>query len=282
MSYTTLISISELYPHLGNPDWAIIDARFALDDTKLGRSHYLEAHIPGAVYAHLDEDLSGPIIPGQTGRHPLPEVEVFAQTLSRWGIDATTQVVVYDAAGGTMAAARLWWMLHWLGHEAAAVLDGGWQRWQSEDRLVGSGQESRPAHQFVPRPRPELVASLVEVDAARTDPASRLFDSRTAEGYHGEGIYYDPVRGHIPGALLASRADTLDAEGLFRSPAELRTHYEQLLGDTPPERVIFYCGSGVTAAQNALGLAHAGLGEARLYPGSWSEWILDPNRPVER
>ncbi|GIV77249.1 sulfurtransferase [Litorilinea aerophila] len=279
MPYTTLISTEELARHIGDPDWAIVDCRFSLQDTEQGRRHYLAAHIPGAVYAHLDEDLSGPIIPGQTGRHPLPAQATFVETLSRWGIDEGVQVVAYDDAGG-MVASRLWWMLRWLGHEAVAVLDGGWLRWQREGRPVGRGSESRPARTFVPAPRPELLADVHEVLAALENPHVRLLDARSADRYRGENETLDARAGHIPGAISAPYAENLDAEGCFQSPEALRERFTRLLAGTPPEQAIFYCGSGVSAAHNLLALAHAGLGDARLYVGSWSDWINDPNRPI--
>jgi thiosulfate/3-mercaptopyruvate sulfurtransferase len=282
MPYTTLISAAELSRHLDHPNWVMVDCRFNLDDTEWGRGEYRQAHIPGAVYAHLDEHLSGPIIPGQTGRHPLPEVEVLAQTLSSWGIAAATQVVAYDAAGGDLAAARLWWMLRWLGHQAVAVLDGGWAEWQRLGLPERRGSQTRPARCFTPRPRPELVATAADVAAFRSDPTCRLFDSRSEAAYRGEGPSYDPIAGHIPGALSVPRTDNLDAQQRFRPQAELQARFQTLLGDVPSERAIFYCGSGVTAAHNVLALTHAGLGETRLYVGSWSDWILDPERPVAR
>jgi thiosulfate/3-mercaptopyruvate sulfurtransferase len=251
----------------------VVDCRFTLADTEYGRRAYQQAHVAGAVYAHLDEDLAGPVIPGQTGRHPLPEVETFAQTLSRWGIEAKTQVVAYDDTGGAFAA-RLWWMLRWLGHEAVAVLDGGWPRWQQEGHPIRSGLETRTARNFVPHPQPHLMADAVEVFQIRTDPAFRLVDSRSAERYRGENEPIDPVAGHIPGAISAPFADNLAADGCFLPVEELRARFQSLLGDAPPERAIFYCGSGVTAAHNLLAMAYAGLGEGRLYVGSWSEWIV--------
>jgi thiosulfate/3-mercaptopyruvate sulfurtransferase len=172
-------------------------------------------------------------------------------------------------------------MLRWLGHEAAAVLDGGWQRWLQEGRPVKRGEETRPAQTFIPSPRPDLVAGAAEVEAARRDPDYRVFDARSAERYRGENETIDPVAGHIPGALSAPYQDNLTPDGVFRSKEALRRHYQSLLGDQPAERAIFYCGSGVTAAQGILALEHAGLGQARLYAGSWSEWITDPARPVD-
>ncbi|MCL4300338.1 MAG: sulfurtransferase [Anaerolineae bacterium] len=279
MPYTTLISTGELSQHLADPDWAVVDCRFSLDDTAQGRRDYQQAHIPGAVYAHLDEDLSGPIIPGQTGRHPLPDLVTVTRTLSNWGIDDRVQVVVYDGGNSSMAA-RLWAMLRWLGHPAVAVLDGGWSAWQSEGRPARSGVEARSPRRFTPRPRPELVLDAPEVDAIRTNPAWRLFDSRSGESYRGEKPGYDPIAGHIPGALSAPYADNLDPKGRFLPLEQLRARFQALLGDVPAEQAVFYCGSGVTAAHNLLALAHAGLGEARLYVGSWSDWITDPTRPI--
>ncbi|HJW82695.1 MAG TPA: sulfurtransferase [Anaerolineae bacterium] len=279
-AYTTLVSTDDLARHLADPDWALVDCRFTLSDTGRGRRDYLQAHIPGAVYAHLYEDLSGPFVPGQTGRHPLPEVDAITRTLSGWGIDAATQVVVYDDSGGSMAA-RLWWMLRWLGHAGAAVLDGGWPRWLAGEHETRGGHETRAALAFVPHVRLELLATTADVLAALGDPGYRLFDSRTEDRYRGENETIDPVAGHIPGAVPAPYPDNLGVDGLFRAPRQLRARFERLLGGVPGKRAAFYCGSGVTAAHNLLALAHAGLGEARLYAGSWSEWIADPHRPIQ-
>lgn len=279
MPYTTLISTADLAKHLNDSNWAIADARFSLTDTEAGGRAYKEAHIPGAFYAHLDEDLSGPIIPGQTSRHPLPEIDLFAQTLSNWGVDAQTQVVVYDNMGGFIAA-RLWWMLRWLGHDAVAVLDGGWPQWVKENRLTQPGLETRSARTFAPHPRPDLLVDGADAGATGQDPAARLVDSRARPRYRGEEEPLDPVAGHIPGALCRPVSENLGADGRFRPAAELRHHFEALLGDLSPEQVVFYCGSGVTAAHNLLAMTHVGLDGARMYAGSWSEWITDPTRPI--
>ena len=281
MAFQTVISQSALAANLDNPDWLVLDARFTLADEEWGRREYERAHIPGALYADLATDLGGAVVHGKTGRRPLPPFELWRETLSHWGVGPQTQVVTYDATGGLMAAARAWWMLRWAGHDNVAVLDGGWRHWLAAQNPVRGGAEVRAPATFSGRKRPELFADLALVDSVRLDPAWAVFDSRSEEGFHGLGVYQDPVRGHIPGARLANRADTLDADGRFRSPAELRAHYLALFGGVPPERVVFYCGSGVTAAQNLVALAHAGLGDARHFIGSWSEWILDPARPVE-
>ncbi len=281
MIYTTLISTFDLLDHLTDPDWAIVDCRFMLSDPNWGEREYLKSHIPGAVYAHLERDLSGPVIRGVTGRHPLPSVEAAAAVFSRLGISEGVQVVAYDASGGAHAA-RLWWMLRWLSHDRAAVLDGGWDKWVREGLPVKAGAEQRSPRAFIPHERPELACSTREVDTVRKDPASLLIDSRSADRFRGENETIDPIPGHIPGALSAPYADNLNPEGTFRSSTELKARFEKMLGKIPAERAVFYCGSGVTAAHNILALEHAGLGEARLYPGSYSEWIADPSRPVEK
>jgi thiosulfate/3-mercaptopyruvate sulfurtransferase len=280
MAFKTLIDPQTLAEHIGDPDWAIIDCRFVLADPEQGQKDYMEGHIPGAVYAHLDRDLCGPIIPGQTGRHPLPKMDEALQTFSSLGIDSNVQVVAYDAAGGALAAARLWWMLRWLGHEAVAVLDGGWQKWLQENLPVRPGEEKRQRRKFIPRITPSMEASSQEVEVLRHSQNHLLVDVRAAERFRGENETIDPVAGHIPGAVNLPYANNLTAEGDFRSTAELREQFEEVLGDTPPEKAIFYCGSGVTAIQSILAMVHAGLGEAKLYSGSWSEWITDPERPV--
>ena len=279
MTYTTLISTTELVQHLNSPDWAIIDCCFWLDDTDKGRRDYREAHIPGAIYAHLDEDLSGPKLPGVTGRHPLPPADEFAARLGAWGIGPGVQVVVYDDRGGAMAV-RLWWMLRWLGHEAVALLDGGFPAWLRADLPVTAASSAPQPRTFAPHPRPELLITTADVLARFGDPAYALFDSRAPERYRGEEELIDPVAGHIPGAVSAPFAENIDAEGNFKSTAALRSRFVTLMCGIPAERVAFYCGSGVTSAHNALAVAHAGLGEACLYVGSWSEWIAGPERPI--
>ena len=205
-------------------------------------------------------------------------------TVSRYHLELSrgregVQVVAYDDMGGGIAG-RLWAMLHWLGHDAVAVLDGGWPVWERMGLPARSGEEHRPSRRFIPRPNPGLHADPETVVRAVQDPAFRVLDARAAERFRGETEPFDPVAGHIPGAVSAPWADNLDAEGRFLPPETLRARFAPLLGDTPPERVICYCGSGVTANHNRLAMAHAGLGMPRLYPGSWSEWITDPERPV--
>ncbi|MCB0179500.1 MAG: sulfurtransferase [Anaerolineae bacterium] len=279
MSYTTLISVEELAETLFEPDWVVVDCRFVLTNIEQGRRDYLASHIAGAVYTHLDEDLSGLIIPGQTGRHPLPEVDALAQTLGKWGINNEMQVVAYDGGGGGIAA-RLWWLLRWLGHNAVAVLDGGWANWQQRGYPVRSGIETNAPKTFTPLPRPELTLDAEAVEKIRTDPAYRLVDARAADRYRGENETIDPVAGHIPTAENAPYEHNLDGEGRFRDKSELRHRFEAVLDGQSAEQTIFYCGSGVTACHNLLAMHHAGLGDGKLYLGSWSEWITDPARPI--
>ncbi len=280
MTFQTLISAGELAHHLKDPDWAVFDCRFSLAEPQRGHRDYLQGHVPGAVYAHLNDDLSAPVVPGVTSRHPLPGIEQTAATFSAWGIDSGVQVVAYDDVGGALAAVRLWWMLRWLGHNAAAVLDGGWQAWQKAGYEVQAGAVERPARKFVPRPRPELLATTTDVDRMRQNPSYKVFDCRTADRYRGESETIDPVAGHIPGALSAPYPENLKPDLSFQSKESLLARYKDLLGDIPADRTAFYCGSGVTSILDILAIQAVGLGEARLYAGSWSEWITDPSRPV--
>ncbi|MBN2149061.1 MAG: sulfurtransferase [Anaerolineales bacterium] len=278
--YTTLINCADLAANLSDPQWVIVDARFSLAEPPLGRSNYLLSHIPGAVYAHLDEDLSTSIIKGVTGRHPLPTPDAAARVFSRFGIGPGVQVVAYDDLGGALAAVRVWWMLRWLGHDAVAVLDGGWQSWQKSGYPSEPGVHENPPRSFVPVPRPEMLLSTAQVDVIRQDPAYKVLDARSADRYRGENETIDPVAGHIPGAFSAPYTGNLSPDGAFFPAEHLRAYYQKLLAGIPPERTAAYCGSGVTSIHNILAMLHAGLGEARLYAGSWSEWIADPRRPV--
>lgn len=276
--YTTLIDTDTLYQHLHDSDWRIFDCRFSLADSEQGHRAYNDAHIPNAVYAHLNEDLSSRVIPGVTGRHPLPDVETVAHTFSQWGIDNHVQVIVYDDNVGQVAS-RLWWMLRWLGHDAVAVLDGGWARWQQEGRPETADVPTPSPRSFIPHIRPHMIADIDRVQAVLDDPAYRLLDARVAGRYRGEHEPIDPVAGHIPNALCAPFEENIE-DGRMRSKEAIRDRFQTLLGDVDMSRVICYCGSGVSACHNLLAMAHAGLEDAKLYPGSWSEWITSPERPI--
>jgi len=270
--HTTLIETKTL--QADDENWAIIDTRFYLPEPERGEADYLEAHIPGAVYAHLDRDLSGTVT-GQNGRHPLPSLEQMVERFSTWGIDDGVQVVVYDTAGGQIAA-RLWWMLRYLGHDAVAVLDGGLPAFDAE---LQGGRDERTPRTFTPRRREAMRLDL-ETLAPRLDKYL-LIDARAAERFRGETEPLDPVAGHIPGARNLPSASNLDGSGRFLPKSELRERYEAVTEHAPTEDVVCYCGSGVTACHDLLAMERAGIHGARLYPGSWSEWCADANRPVE-
>ena len=264
---------------LEEPTLRIIDCRASLQEPQAGHQAFVQGHLPRATFADLLHDLSGPIVPGQTGRHPLPAIEVFVEKLRGWGIGASNQVVVYDDASGAFAA-RLWWMLRWLGHDPVAVLDGGYSAWVAEGRPVTAEVALPEPGDFVATRRPELLASTRELLTPQSC-SRKLFDARAPERFRGDVEPIDPVAGHIPGALNLPFAGNLRA-GRFLEPAELRQRLALALDGTPPEQAIVYCGSGVTACHDVLAFARAGLPLPRLYAGSWSEWITDPARPTER
>lgn len=278
--FTTLLPTPELAQHLNDLQWAIIDCRFDLTKPDWGEAQYRERHIPSAIYAHLDRDLSGPKT-GTNGRHPLPDMNQFKTRLGQWGVDSQTQVVVYDQSNG-MWASRLWWMLKYLGHEAVAVLDGGFAKWINENQPSQSGDETRPAKIFMGEPHETLRLTAEDVELIRADPAYRLIDSRAPERYRGDVEPIDPVAGHIPGAVNFFNLGNVNPDGTFLAPDVLRANFTALLGDAPPANAITYCGSGVAAAHNILALQIAGLPGARMYAGSWSEWCRDPARPTAK
>ena len=280
MAFTTLIDTETLAPHLTDPGFAILDCRFKIEDVTWGEREYSTRHIPGAIYADLERDLSGTKT-GANGRHPLPNAAGLADTFGRHGIDASVQVVAYDQDAG-MYASRLWWMLRWLGHDAVAVLDGGFARWTAEGRATAAGRETRQPRRFTGAPRAGMTATIDDVAGIRSRADWRLVDARAPERYRGETETIDRTAGHIPGAANHFFKWNVNETGRFRSPEELRERLQKTLGGIPPDRVVSYCGSGVTACHNLLALEHAGLSGARLYPGSWSEWSSDPSRPTEK
>ena len=278
MPFTTLVDTPTLLTHLEDPQWVVFDCRFKLAEPERGRRDYLEQHIPGAQYLDLNRDLSSPVTPGKTGRHPLPGTVAAGRLLGSRGVASDTQVVAYDDSRGSIAA-RLWWMLKWLGHDAVAVLDGGFEGWLAAGGQVQSGDERRAQVSFVARPRPLMIATTDEL-RRRSAGAAPLLDARAAERYRGEVEPIDPVAGHIPGAISAPFQENLDAGGRFHPPDALKQRLGSLLGDARASDAVVYCGSGVTAAHDILAFAAAGLGMPRLYVGSWSEWVTDADNPV--
>jgi len=278
MTAKTLIGAEDLAAQLGDARLRLFDCRFDLARPAYGRAAYLDEHLPGAIYADLNGDLSAPAT-ATSGRHPLPEPEVFAARLRAWGVDADSRVVAYDDGNGAYAS-RLWWMLRWLGHDDVAVLDGGMRRWLQLG-LPLSDEEPAPAPgDFAARPRPGMAASAAEVLAAAASPAARVLDARAAERYRGEVEPLDRVAGHVPGARNHPFGTSLDPQGRFLPRQALRDALAASLDGAAPRSTIVYCGSGVTACHLLLALEHAGYAGARLYPGSWSEWSRDPSRPV--
>ncbi len=280
MAYTTLISADDLAEYVFASNWVVIDCRHDLANPDFGRQAYAEGHIPNAQFAHLDADLAGEKSGTDKvfrGRHPLPDRASFIATLRRWGIDDDTQVIAYDAHGG-MFAARLWWMLKWVGHDAVAVLDGGLQAWQASGMFLST--EAAPRTLGTLADQPSLVTSVSADDLLQglTVSAYAIIDARAPDRFRGENETMDPVGGHIPGAKNRFFKDNLQADGRFKSAGQLRSEFSELVKN--PETTVMQCGSGVTACHNLLALEVAGLSGAALYPGSWSEWCADPSRPV--
>lgn len=272
--YNTLIQAHTLNGRLPDPDWVIVDCQYDLADKDAGYQSYLAGHIPGAVYAGLHKDLSGSQPVTDCGRHPVPSTEELEEKLSAMGIENRSQVVVYDRSGGAFAA-RLWWLLHYAGHDRAAVLDGGLGAWAQAGYELDTEQPQAIAGNFK-----AMIDNgrLVRVHEVATIP--RLIDSREPKRYRGETEPLDRVGGHIPGALNRYWKDNLDEQGKFLPPDSLRPALGDVYGDAQPADVAFYCGSGVTACHNLLAAVHAGYPLPRLYAGSWSEWCSDPARPV--
>jgi len=279
MKYSTLVSADQLAQHINDPDWIIFDCRFTLTDTDSGRRAYLAAHIPGARYAHLNDDLSSEVT-AASGRHPLPNPEILAEKLSQWGVDEGKQVVVYDDSFGAMAG-RMWWLLRWLGHDAVALLDGGIQRWVRQKHPLTPDLPLIVPAKFTARPDNEMWVDATCIEKALRSSECLLIDARSEERFSGEREPLDKVAGHIPGSVNYPFEDNLDLDSTFMSAEDLRAAYLDLLNGVEPARVVHLCGSGVTACHSLIAMEHAGLKGARLYPGSWSEWITDPGRPVE-
>jgi thiosulfate/3-mercaptopyruvate sulfurtransferase len=276
--FTTLIDANTLFEQLSRNDLTIADCRFDIANLSWGEAEFSAAHVPGASYLHLDRDLSGPIVPS-SGRHPLPDPARFASRLSALGVGPGTQLIAYDQGNGAYAA-RLWWLARWIGIRNVAVLDGGMAAWRAAGLpLVSTVRKFEPRN-LPASPDPSVWVSTANVDDLRLRPGNLLIDARSAERFAGRNETLDPVAGHVPGARSFPFAGNLAADGRFRSPAELRRRFSTLLGSLPPAALISMCGSGVTACHSLLALEHAGLSGARLYVGSWSEWIRDPERPV--
>ena len=274
MTHTTLVSTAQLAQH---PEWRLFDCRHDLAKPYLGEQQYAQAHIRGALFAHLDRDLSAPPS-GRNGRHPLPDPAAFAAWLGRQGLRPGDQVVAYDAGNGTMAS-RLWWMLRWIGHDAAAVLDGGFAKWLNEKREVTAEVPAFPPTDYALSLRPDMSVSVEGVQSKLGATDMLLLDARAPERFRGEAEPIDPVAGRIPGARNRFNGENLAPDGTFKDPGALKKEWGALLDGRDPAQIVHYCGSGVAACHNLLAMEVAGLAGSRIYAGSWSEWIADPQRP---
>jgi thiosulfate/3-mercaptopyruvate sulfurtransferase len=275
---TTLIDTEQLAGLLDSPQLALLDCRFDIARSAWGEQAYLEGHLPGARYAHLDRDLSGPVS-AATGRHPLPDPDALALRFGAWGVAEHSQIVAYDQGSGAFAA-RLWWLARWLGHEAVAVLDGGIEAWRAEGRPLESAVPPDATRTFRRREPLTTALSTREVIEALAADRLRLVDARAADRFAGRNETVDPVAGHVPGAVNHPFSSNLDARGRFLDREALRERWLRTLAGRSPTETAAMCGSGVTACHDLLALEHAGLRGARLYGGSWSEWIRDLSRPV--
>jgi thiosulfate/3-mercaptopyruvate sulfurtransferase len=281
-SYTTLIEPAALAAHLEDADWVIVDCRHDLANLDAGRDAYAAGHLPNALFADMEHELSGEKRAADgafRGRHPLPEKDAFVELLRSWGVNDGTQIVAYDAHGG-MFAARLWWMLRWVGHEAVAVLDGGLPAWQAAGLPVTTGSPAPRARGTIGAREPLVTTVDVNTVLHNVEHGGRtVIDARAPDRFRGENETIDPVGGHIPGAKNRFFKDNLQPDGRFKAPEQLKAELGAVVGD--PKNAIMQCGSGVTACHNLLALEVAGMPGASLYPGSWSEWSADAARPVK-
>lgn len=280
MPLAQLIDSEQLSARLFQPNLRILDCRFALDDPDYGRHSYEQAHIPGAVFLDLEKDLSGPVVPGQTGRHPLPQPDELAARLRAAGLADDSEVVLYDDGPGAFAA-RAWWLLAWLGKRTGVyLLDGGYRAWCEAGGAVTDGPTSILPGDFEGSADDSLLIDAQQLLTRLEQPDLTLLDARALPRFLGEQEPIDPVAGHIPGARCVPFTENLDANGRFLPPEQLRARFDQQLADRPTDTLVAYCGSGVTACHNLFALCLAGYPLGKLYSGSWSEWITDPGRPV--
>lgn len=280
MPLAQLLSPAQLQTRLHQPNLVILDCRFALDDPGYGARSYAEGHIPGAQFADLERDLSGPVHKGRTGRHPLPEAAQLLARLRAWGISQDSEVLLYDDGPGAFAA-RAWWLLAWLGkREGVYLLDGGLKAWKVAGLALDAAIPAVSPGSFSGQADPSLLRDAAQLQQDLHSPALTLLDARALPRFRGEVEPLDPVAGHIPGARCALFTDNLDSDGRFLPAAELRQRFAALLGERPVQELVAYCGSGVTACHNLFALCLAGYPLAQLYAGSWSEWVTDPARPV--
>lgn len=281
MPLAQLIDANELAASLPQPALKILDCRFSLDDADYGRRSYAQAHIPGAIFLDLERDLSGPVTPGLTGRHPLPDPAHLVDRLRAAGLNNDSKVVLYDDGPGAFAA-RAWWLLAWLGkRDGVYLLNGGLKAWLEVDGAITDNAAAAAPGGFAGMPDNCLTIDACQLLERLTEPDLTLLDARALPRFLGKEEPIDPVAGHIPGAFCVPFSDNLDGTGRFLPPDQLRSRFSAKLAGGPESSIVAYCGSGVTACHNLFALCLAGYPLAMLYPGSWSEWITEPDRPIE-
>lgn len=280
MPLAQLITPQQLAERLDSPGLVILDCRFALEDVDYGQRSYAQGHIAGAHFADLERDLSGPVVKGRTGRHPLPDPVHLIERLREWGLDDDSEVVLYDDGPGAYAA-RAWWLLAWLGkRDGVSILNGGLKAWHAAHLPLSLDPPARREGNFSGEPDMKLLIDAGHLAKRLGEADLTLIDARALPRFRGEVEPIDPVAGHIPGAQCAAFTENLDADGRFLPVAQLKQRFAEKLGDRSPEHLVAYCGSGVTACHNLFALALAGYPLGRLYAGSWSEWINDPQHAV--
>ena len=272
MKFTTIISTDDLAENLHKSNWVIFDCRSSLQD-------YQTSHIPESRHCHLEDDLSSPITTG-SGRHPLPDFDKLSILLGNWGVGKDTQIIAYDATGGADYASRLWWQLRTFGHQNVAVLDGGFQQWERDQKTLTQDLPEIIPKTFISNIDETQWLETEAIQKNLSDKTFTILDARAAERFRGEVEPFDTVAGRIPEAINRAFMLNLNEEGRFLSAQNLRQQFDTLLGDLSPQKIVHQCGSGVTACHNMLAMEIAGLSGSRLYVGSWSEWIRDKKRPI--
>lgn len=278
MDYTTIISAQQLAEIIHNDDVRVFDCRFALKDPQGGLKNYLAGHIPGAQFADMDTQLSSPMTE-TSGRHPLPAADTFLAQLRAWGVSNSTQLIAYDDISGAFAA-RLWWLMRWMGHTRVAVLDGGLQKWTESGQPLSQEEASYSKGDFSGRANLDWVIDINSVCTELDADNITLIDARAADRFTGKDQKTDPVPGHVPGAINLPFGGNLTKQGVFEAPQVIRKRFESLVEAKSVDQVVNMCGSGVTACHNLLALEIAGFPPSKLFVGSWSQWIRDTSRPV--
>lgn len=278
MTYQTIISVDDLNKNIGNQDWFVFDCRFLLKDPDGGLKKFNQGHIPGAQYADLDKDLASSMT-ASSGRHPLPNPDELIKKLQAWGVNNSSQIICYDNLSGAFAA-RMWWLLNWLGHNDVAVLDGGIDKWTASNLPLETDVQQRATGSFSGQANNDMWVDVEFVQKELAENKINLLDARSAERFTAKDTKTDPVAGHVPGAMSFPFAGNLSKQGVFLPAADLQKRFAPIFSNTENKELINMCGSGVTACHNLLAMNVAGLPMTRLFVGSWSEWIKDKSRPV--